>query len=79
MSNDKQAKLFTETGSPLYTSSQVAGMLGKNRTWLILFISRREGLRPARRIGQDLFWTEGEIAAVTQAKATMKLGRPATK
>ena len=77
MSNERSAQLFTATGAPLYTSGQAAGRLGKDRTWLILFVNRHEALRPALRIGQDLFWTEGEIEAVAQAKATAKRGRPA--
>ena len=77
MSNTTTAQLFTATGAPLYTSDQAAGRLGKERPWLILFISRHDKLRPALRIGQDLFWTEGEISAVAAAKATAKRGRPA--
>lgn len=77
MSTATTAQIFTATGAPLYTSDQAAGRLGKDRPWLILFISRHEGLRPALRIGQDLFWTEGEITAVAEAKATAKRGRPA--
>lgn len=76
MSNTK-AQLFTEGGAPIYTSSQAAGMLGMERASLITFLARHEELRPGLRIGQDLFWREGEIEAVRQAKATAKRGRPA--
>ncbi len=75
MSNT-QAQLFTADGAPLFTSGQVAGRLGVNRASLITFLNRHSELRPARRIGQDLFWSEGEIAALAQAKASAKPGRP---
>jgi hypothetical protein len=76
MSNTK-AQLFTEGGAPLYTSSQAAGMIGIDRASLITFLTRHEALRPGLKIGQDLFWREGEIEAIRQAKAVAKRGRPA--
>jgi len=75
MSN-QTAQLFTETGAKLFTSGQVAGQLGIARNSLMMFLSRHPQLHPARRIGQDLFWSEGEVTALAQAKATAKPGRP---
>lgn len=72
-----QAQLFTADGQPLYTSGQAAAMMGIERAALITFLNRHPELHPARRIGQDLFWLEGEIEAVRLAKATAKRGRPA--
>ncbi len=77
MSNEKQAKLFTATGAPLYTSSLAARRLGLERAGLITFLSRHVELRPALRIGQDFFWTDGEIEALAKVKCTAKRGRPA--
>jgi len=77
MTHQTTAQIFTATGAPLYTSGQAAAQMGKERDWLILFISRHTELRPDLRIGLDLFWTDGEIAAVEAAKATAKRGRPA--
>ena len=72
-----QHLLFTETGAKLYTSSQAAAQLGMTRNALIVMLHRHAAARPARKVGADLFWAEGEIAAVAQAKAHAKPGRPA--
>jgi predicted DNA-binding transcriptional regulator AlpA len=69
--------MYTETGSKLFTSAQAAGQIGISRPSLITFLNRHDYLRPLRKMGQDFAWTEGEITAVAQAKASAKPGRPA--
>jgi len=72
-------KLFGPAGQKLYTSDQAAAQIGKDRKYLIKLIGRHPELRPAVEVGQGFFWTEGEIEAAAQKKATAKRGRPSTK
>ena len=69
--------LFGAAGQPLYTSAQAAARMAISRAALILLLSRHTELRPAVKVGQDWFWSDGEIAAAAQKKATAKRGRPA--
>lgn len=69
--------LFGKAGQPLFTSDQVAGLINKDRPYLIKLLSRHPELQPNIKVGQDWFWSEGEITAVAQKKATAKRGRPA--
>jgi len=78
MINETHA-LFGKNGQPLFTSDQAAGRVGMNRAALITLLSRHPELRPALRVGQDLFWAEGEIEAVAKKKASARRGRPSTK
>ena len=72
-------KLFGAAGQKLYTSEQAAACIGIGRASLITLLSRHAELRPAVEVGQGLFWSEGEIEAAKQKKATAKRGRPSTK
>lgn len=69
--------LFTETGAKLYTSTQAAAQLGMTRNALMVMLHRHGAARPARKVGADLFWTEGEIENARHVKVTHKSGRPA--
>ncbi len=77
--SDETHVLFAKNGQPLFTSEQVAGRVGISRLALIVLINRHPELRPSLRVGQDLFWAEGEIEAVAKQKASAKRGRPSTK
>jgi len=69
--------LFDQNGQPLFTSAQACALTGINRQYLQTILSRHPHLRPARKIGQDFFWVEGEIAALAAKKSSTKMGRPA--
>lgn len=69
--------LFTETGVKLYTTEQAAARMGKSRTYLVKLMFDHPHLRPSRKVGQLLFWTDGEIEAAEQQKSIGKVGRPA--
>ena len=68
--------LFTENGAKLYTSAQAAAQMGMTRNALMVMLHRHGEVRPARKVGADLFWTEGEIENASRVKATHKAGRP---
>ncbi len=76
MTNETRV-LFGKNGQPLFTSEQAAGRVGIRRLALIVLIHRHPELHPSLRVGQDLFWSEGEIVAAAQKKASAKRGRPA--
>ena len=61
------------------TTDQAAAELGISRPLLITYISRHPELRPASQIHKAnlLLWTNEEIEAVREARATRKAGRPA--
>ena len=61
------------------TTEQAADELGMSRPVLITYISRHPELRPANQLHKAglLMWTDEEIDAVRQARATRKAGRPA--
>ena len=69
--------LFGANGQPLYTTEQAAAHMGKPRTYLVKLMYDHPQIRPAIRVGQLLFWTDGEIEAAAQQKATGRVGRPA--
>lgn len=81
MTNETHVKenhmLFGKCGQPLFTSDQAAACIGITRAALITLLSRHDGLRPSIKVGQDWFWSDGEIAAVAEKKAGTKRGRPA--
>jgi len=62
------------------TTEQAAGELGINRQVLINYIGRHPHLRPASQLPKAglLMWTDDEIEAVRQARASYssKGGRP---
>jgi len=81
MTNETRAKenhmLFGKCGQLLFTSDQAAACIGMSRAALITLLSRHADLRPALKIGQDWFWSDGEIEAAAQKRVTAKRGRPA--
>ena len=61
------------------TTEQAADELGMSRPVLITYVRRHPELRPANQLHKAglLMWTDEEIDAVRQARATRKAGRPA--
>ena len=61
------------------TTEQAAIDLGISRPVLINYITRHPELRPANQLHKAglLMWTDEEIEAVREARATRKAGRPA--
>jgi hypothetical protein len=60
------------------TTQQVAAQLGVSEPNLIVYLNRNPQLRPANRQHEKgaFLWTDEEIEAVRQARATWKASRP---
>lgn len=55
----------------LLTAEDVASLLGKSPKWVAS--AARNGTLPARKVGRQWRWTEGDVAAYVES-----LGQPAT-
>jgi excisionase family DNA binding protein len=55
----------------LLNAEDVAGLLGKSPKWVAN--AARNGTLPARKVGRQWRWTEGDVAAYVES-----LGAPAT-
>ncbi len=73
----EQHQIFNRAGQPIFTTDEAAGRMGISRGTLLKLVERHEAIHPAIRSAGAYFWTESEIEAAVQKKATAKRGRPA--
>jgi len=69
--------LFNQAGQPVFSSEQVAAQMGIPRRTIITIVFRHPELKPAIQVGNNFYWTEGEIAELAAKKAVNRPGRPA--